>query len=84
MVREEIFGAIESNMKNVIEGARNRPVSEQQSLVDDFGADSLEIVEVVSRTMKQLRIKIPRTQLSGAKNIGQLVDLFVQNAPVVS
>lgn len=80
MGREEIFGAIEGNMKSVIEGARNRPITETQSLVEDFGADSLEIVEVVSRTMKQLRIKIPRTQLSSAKNIGQLVDLFVQNA----
>ena len=42
----------------------------------NVGADSLEIVEVVSRSMKQLRLKVPRTELSGARNLKELIDMF--------
>ncbi|MCB9604507.1 MAG: acyl carrier protein [Sandaracinus sp.] len=78
MNREDIRTALVANMQAVIEGARGVEIGEQQSLVDDFGADSLEIVEVVSRTMKKLKIKVPRTELGKAKNIGELIDLFVK------
>jgi len=80
MTRDEILGAIKTNMLEVIEGARGREIREEHSLVRDFGADSLEIVEVVSRTMKQLKLKVPRTQLSDAHSIGELCDLFLQAA----
>ena len=46
----------------------------------DLGADSLEIVEVVSRSMKELKIKVPRTELSGARNLKELLDLFEKSA----
>ena len=46
----------------------------------DYGADSLEIVEVVSRSMKELRIKVPRTELSGARSLKDLLDLFEKSA----
>ena len=80
MDREQIFTALKGHMQSVIEGARGREVSESQSLLRDFEADSLEVVEVVSRTMKKLKVKIPRTALSEAKSIGQLLDLFERAA----
>jgi acyl carrier protein len=46
----------------------------------DLGADSLQIVEVVSRSMKELRLKVPRTDLSRASNLRDLVDLFEKAA----
>ena len=46
----------------------------------EFGADSLEAVEVASRTMKQLKIRVPRTELSKAKTIGELLDMFEKHA----
>jgi acyl carrier protein len=46
----------------------------------DMGADSLQIVEVVSRSMKELKVKVPRTELSRAQNLGDLLDLFEQGA----
>lgn len=80
MTREEIRSALVTNMQAVLEGARGVEIAETQSLVDDFGADSLEIVEVVSRTMKKLKIKVPRTELGKARNIGELIELFVNAA----
>jgi hypothetical protein len=37
-------------------------------------------VDVVSRSMKELRIKVPRTELSGARNLKELLDLFEKSA----
>jgi acyl carrier protein len=42
----------------------------------DLGANSLDIVEVVSRTMRELKIKVPRAELSRLDNIDELVDLL--------
>lgn len=78
--RDEIFIVIKANMEKVIEGARDAEVSETANMKEDFAADSLEIVEVVSRSMKELRIKVPRTELSKAGNVKELVDIFQAHA----
>jgi acyl carrier protein len=41
-----------------------------------LGVNSLDIVEVVSCTMRELRIKVPRAELSKLSNIDGLVDLL--------
>ena len=79
MTRDQIFGVVKSNMQAIIEGSRGKEITEQSSM-KDFGADSLEMVEVVSRSMKQLKIKVQRTELSTAKNLKQLLDLFEKAA----
>jgi len=79
MTREEMFDVVKANMSTIIEGARGKEISEKQSM-KDFGADSLEMVEVVSRSMKQCRRKIKRTELAQAKNLGDLLDLL-EKAP---
>ena len=82
MTREQMFDVIKTNMSTIIEGARGKEITEQQSM-KDFGADSLEMVEVVSRSMKQCRRKIKRTELAQAKNLGDLLDLL-EKAPEVT
>jgi acyl carrier protein len=82
MTRDEIFGVTVANRQQVIENTRGQEVHETQS-TRDFAADSLEIVEAVSRSMKQLKIRLPRTSLSGARNLRGLVDLF-QTAQAIS
>jgi acyl carrier protein len=83
MTRNEMFAVVKSNIEMIIEGARGKEILETNSM-RDFDADSLEIVEVVSRSMKQLRIKVPRTELSGARNLHDLLDLFEQAATKVT
>jgi polyketide biosynthesis acyl carrier protein len=77
MTRDDIFAVVKSNITMIIEGMKGKEIREADSM-RDFGADSLEIVEVVSRSMKQLKLKVPRTELSGAKNLKELLDLFEQ------
>jgi acyl carrier protein len=74
-----MFATVKANIREIVEGARDVEIREDQSM-RDLGADSLEIVEVVSRSMKQLRLKVPRTQLSGASNLKELLDLFEKSA----
>jgi acyl carrier protein len=75
MTREDIFNVIESNIVSIIDGASGKEINESLSM-RDLGADSLQIIEVVSRSMKQLKIKVYRTELSTAKNLKDLIDLF--------
>jgi acyl carrier protein len=75
MSREEIFAVVKSNIEKIVEGAAGQEITEALSM-RDLGADSLQMVEVVSRSMKDLRVKVPRTELSSAKNLGDLLDLF--------
>ncbi|MCL4488241.1 MAG: phosphopantetheine-binding protein [Chloroflexi bacterium] len=79
MNRAEIFQVIKANVQVVIEGSKDKDITEANSM-RDYGADSLEIVEVVSRSMKQLRIKVPRTELLDAQNLGDLVTIFERAA----
>jgi acyl carrier protein len=79
MTRQEIFEVLRSNMYKIVEGSRDVDIAEDKSM-KDYGADSLEMVEVVSRSMKQMKLKIPRTELSTAKNLKDLLDLFEKAA----
>lgn len=79
MTRHDIFEVLKSNMYKIVEGSRDVAVSEEKSM-KDYGADSLEMVEVVSRSMKQMKLKIPRTELSTARNLKDLLDLFEKAA----
>ena len=75
MTREEIFAVIKSYIYEIIAGAQGKEILETNSM-RDFGSDSLEAVEVVSRSMKQLRIKVPRTELLEVHDLEGLLDVF--------
>lgn len=77
--RQEIFSVIQANMRAILSGVDGQEIVEDKSM-RDYGADSLEMVEVVSRSMKQLQIKVPRSKLVPVSNLGELVDAFEQEA----
>lgn len=79
MTRDEMLAVVTANIREIVENTKDTPIHENQSM-RDLGADSLEIVEVVSRSMKQLKLKVPRTELSGARSIKELLDLFEKAA----
>lgn len=79
MNRAGILAVVQANVRAIIEGARGREIRETDSM-RDYGADSLEIIEVVSRSMRQLRIQVPRGQLVSAQCLGDLVSLLEKAA----
>lgn len=79
MSREQIFVVVQGHIVRIVDGVNPDAIREDMSM-RDLGADSLQIVEVVSRSMKELKVKVPRTELSKARNLGELVDLFEKAA----
>ena len=70
----QILSTLEKNLKRSVEGIEG-PIDPTRSLAD-YGANSLDIVEIVSATMRDLQIRIPRTELAGIRNIAGLVEAF--------
>jgi acyl carrier protein len=44
----------------------------------DYGANSLDVVEIVSGSMRELKVKIPRNELADIQNIDGLLDKLIQ------
>jgi len=76
MRREEMFLVLKTNMKSIIGDVDDAAVTEASSLTQDFGADSLQVVDIISRTMRSANVRVKRTVLNEAKNIGQLLDIL--------
>lgn len=74
MERAAILEAIEKHLKKSVAGISG-PIDANKAFTD-YGANSLDIVEIVSGTMRELKIKIPRTELSDITNIAGLIDKF--------
>ncbi|HUS97369.1 MAG TPA: phosphopantetheine-binding protein, partial [Hyphomicrobiaceae bacterium] len=49
-----------------------------QSSMAELGASSLDVVEVISLTMRQIKVKVPRSKLSDIENMNQLTDLLFE------
>ncbi|MBH8561403.1 acyl carrier protein [Nostoc sp. CENA67] len=77
MDRKIILDTVINNIKLNVDGIEDVEISADKSM-KDYGASSLDIVEIVSSSMRQLKIKVPRTQLAELKNIDELVDVFFQ------
>lgn len=75
---QEILTVIEKHLKKAVDGIDG--AIDPQKRFMDYGANSLDIVEIVSGAMRELKIKIPRTELSDIQNIQGLVEIFEKNA----
>ncbi len=54
-------------------------VAEDASFVDDLGADSLDIVELVMALEEQFGISIPDEEAEGIKTVGDAVSYIASN-----
>jgi polyketide biosynthesis acyl carrier protein len=78
MDRETIYGVVKKYILENIEDVKEADLDPKKSM-KDLGANSLDIIEVVSCSMRELNIKIPRSELADIKNIDELVDKFLAN-----
>ncbi len=76
--REEVLEIVKENLVDTIEELEGVEIDPARSM-KDLGANSLDIVEVVSCSMRQLKVKVPRAELNKLDNINQLVDLLYTN-----
>ena len=75
MTREVILGVVKKHLLETVEDLTEDQIDPSKSM-KALGMNSLDIVEVVSCTMRELRIKVPRAELTKLSNIDGLVDLL--------
>jgi acyl carrier protein len=77
--KEEIFAIVRNHLCEIVETIDPAWVTRDVSM-KDLGASSLDMVEVVSCSMRELRLRVPRAELARLTNIGGLVDLLDEAA----
>jgi acyl carrier protein len=79
MDREELFEKVKGV---IVEQLRvdDDEVSEDAAFVDDLGADSLDIVELVMALEEEFGVSIPDEQAEKIKTVGDAVDFIAETA----
>lgn len=75
MTREQILAVIAKHLANAVDDIDPATIDPSKSM-KDFGANSLDVVEVVSASMRELKVKIPRSELNKLTDVNGLVDLL--------
>jgi polyketide biosynthesis acyl carrier protein len=75
MNREEVFELIKRHTCEVIPELNDHAIQRSDRLAD-LGANSVDRAEIIMMTMEAMSLKIPRVDLYGATNIGELADVF--------
>ncbi len=75
MEREAIAIVVRKHLLEVVPDLKESEIDMARSM-KELGANSLDIVEVVSCSMRELKVKVPRSELSKLTNMDGLVDLL--------
>jgi len=79
ITKEKVIDVVKENLMDNLEDLDEDDIGLEKSM-KDLGANSLDIVEVVSSSMRQLKVKVPRSELSKLTNMNELVDLLFKVA----
>ncbi len=80
VTKEQILEIVKEHLMDLLEDELEEEDFDPQKSMKDLGANSLDIVEVVSSTMRDLKVKVPRSELSKLTNVQALVDLLFDTA----
>ncbi len=75
--KDDVIAVIKENILDNLEDLEEGDIDPAKSM-KDYGANSLDIIEVVSTSMRELNIKIPRSELAEIQTINQLADKFME------
>ncbi len=73
LTRNQVLDVVITNLRDTVEDLEDVEIDTARSM-KELGATSLDIVEVVSCSMRELKVKIPRAELNKLQNIDQLVE----------
>ncbi len=77
MTREEVTAMVFRHVYSALPELRERPLDAGISY-KEIGVDSLALLEVVTGSTKELKVKIPRNELAAITNVNGLVDLLIK------
>lgn len=77
MNKAKLLDLIAQHAREVLPGLETHQFVVADRLAD-LGANSVDRAEIAMLVQESLNISIPRIELFGPKNIGELADLFLQ------
>ncbi len=78
MTKDEVFAVLKKYIVEQLEDEVNEADIVISKSMVDLGANSLDIVEIVSNTMRELKIKIPRDELAKINTMEGLVEKMTE------
>ena len=75
VTRDQVLQVVKKHVLATVDGLPDAAFDPSKSM-KDLGANSLDMVEVVSCAMRELKVKVPRSELSKLTNVDGLVDLL--------
>ena len=75
MTKQHVYGVVKKHLMDTVDELPESAIDLSKSM-KDLGASSLDIVEIVSLSMRELKVKVPRAKLAELTDIGGLVDLL--------
>ena len=78
MTRADVLAVVAKHLASAVDELDAGAIDPSKSM-KDYGANSLDIVEVVSGAMRELKVKVPRSELNKLTNIDGLVDLLYES-----
>ena len=78
MSGEEVFDKVKEIIVEQL-GVAESSVTEEASFIDDLGADSLDIVELIMALEEEFDIEIPDADAEKVVTVGDVVDYIKEN-----
>lgn len=76
MTKTELLDLIARHTREIVPGLDDHQFVEADRLAD-LGANSVDRAEIAMLVQETLGLSVPRVDLFGPKNIGELADLFL-------
>lgn len=77
MDRDQVLNVVIKHIKLNIDGPEELLIDTSKSM-KVLGVSSLDTVEIVSASMRELKVRIPRVELANVSSIDELVDLLLR------
>lgn len=80
MDKNDIVAIIGAKASEVLPALEDHRFVAEDSL-KDLGANSIDRAEILAEVLSELNLAIPRVELFGPRNIGELADLLLGKLP---
>jgi polyketide biosynthesis acyl carrier protein len=77
ITRTEMLELIATHAREILPGLEAHTFAASDRLAD-LGANSIDRAEIVMLVQDSLSLAVPRVELFGPKNVGELADLFLK------
>lgn len=82
MNKTKVLELIAQHTREILPGLDSHQFVASDRLTD-LGANSIDRAEIAMLVQESLNISLPRVELFGPKNIGELADLFLQKLDAI-